>query len=138
MSFAGSCGSLANAATAHGSWTLKRQGFIAPHVTVRDAGSDVTKGVFEPSWAGGGEFLYGGARYRFSGHGWFHPAWTVSENGRQLLHTESGDRETLVHIDSQTLLAPDVLSLLLVLAVYVPVLADEDAATTAVLAAAIC
>lgn len=51
--FAGGCGSLATAETAHGVWTLKRQGFLSPRVTVRPAGSEESTGIFKPAWGGG-------------------------------------------------------------------------------------
>lgn len=134
LNFAGGSGSLARAETAHGSWTLKRQGFLSPRVTVRVSGCDDTVGVFTPAWSGGGEFLCRGTGYEVSATGWFRPTWTIRSGGRRVLHTESKGGETLVYLDGGVQPEPDILSLLLVLTVYVPVVAAEDAAVIVAIA----
>jgi hypothetical protein len=46
LSFQTECGSLANASTAAGSWTLKRVGFFKPAVSVRPVGSETPVALF--------------------------------------------------------------------------------------------
>jgi len=139
LDFAANSGSLATGITAHGVWTFKRQGFVSPRVTVCRGGTNVIMAVFHLSLTGGGDFLYANQQYHFIGSGWFHPRWSVTHNGTTILLAETSDRETWIqlHPEAKEPLAPDVLSLLLLLAIYVPVLAEEDATTAAVTAAMI-
>ena len=80
-------GSLATARTSSTVWTLKRGGFLNPHITVR---------VREESAARLSVHLNyhqidvaGGRRYRFHRAGVLIPAWRVSlASGEELLHIE--------------------------------------------------
>lgn len=55
----------------------------------------------------------------------------MSRDGRRVLHTEVKGGDTFVYLDGHAQPEPRILSLLLVLALYVPLLAQQDAAVTA-------
>jgi hypothetical protein len=48
------CGSFASAEVAAEKWTFKREGFLAPRVTVRAPNSVVDLAIFRPHWGSGG------------------------------------------------------------------------------------
>jgi hypothetical protein len=48
------CGSLASAEVAAEKWTFKREGFLAPRVTVRAPNSVPDLAIFRPHWGSGG------------------------------------------------------------------------------------
>jgi hypothetical protein len=50
------------AKSADGAWTVLRQGFLRPRVTVRTEGSTQDTAVFEPAWSGSGDIAIGGGR----------------------------------------------------------------------------
>src|SRR5438445_8993602 len=68
-------GSLAVAASADGTWTFKRSGFLSPKVIVRVPGSESDVAVLQPSWRGEG-MLQGpeGRRYQ-----WLNTSFWCSE-----------------------------------------------------------
>jgi hypothetical protein len=80
-------GSLATARTASGAWTLKRGGFLNPHVTVRSgeelrARLSVHLNYHQID-------VVGGPAYRFHRAGVLVPAWQVSTaEGSEVLHLE--------------------------------------------------
>jgi hypothetical protein len=107
IAWAKSSGSLARASTADGRWTLKRAGFLLPHLTlwvdgettetaritlhadVRAdlAGSAITPGRFGENYHRI-DFV-GGARFRFSRTGVQTPAWSVrTDGGVEVAHIE--------------------------------------------------
>jgi len=80
-------GSLATARSASDEWTLKRGGFLNPHITVRAGAAPIARLSVH--------FNYhqvdvgGGRRYRFHRAGVLVPAWQVSNpSGEELLHVE--------------------------------------------------
>jgi hypothetical protein len=82
-------GSLASVELADGSWTLKRGGFLNPHITARRAGGGETLARLTVHLNHHAVELPGGPTYRFHRAGMLVPAWKVSRNdGTELLHVE--------------------------------------------------
>ena len=84
-----SSGSLARAQTASGEWTLKRGGFLNPHITVRGAagGENLARLTVHLSYHA--IELASGVTYRFHRAGVLVPAWKITtEAGREVLHIE--------------------------------------------------
>ncbi len=90
-------GSLATASTAHGTWTLKRAGFLSPQVTVRAAGATTPVAQLVAHLRRHEIRIRGGpARYLYHvSH--LLPSWRVTdERGTELLHIEPvAERRTL-------------------------------------------
>lgn len=85
----GATGTLADAETAQGSWTLKRVGFLNPLVTVRAEGGTTDVARLSVHWNYHRIDVVGGASYRFHRAGVLVPAWQVTDgSGRELLHVE--------------------------------------------------
>ena len=144
LEWAGRVGSLAHATTADQTWTLKRGGFLQPHVTVRDAGGQDRARLSMHLSAGTLEVPGGGA-YRFRRAGLLVPAWQFWDPaGRQIVHIEPVAERTrlsggLIQVDPEFAKHP-VLPLLVTVGWYFIVLAwfeDEAArASETILAAA--
>ena len=87
--WARSGGSLAVADTAEGSWSLKRGGFLNPHVTVRVSGEPSDLARITAHLSSHRIEVRGGRSFRFHRAGMLVPAWTIAlEDGRELLHIE--------------------------------------------------
>ena len=140
LSWPSSAGSLAHVGTSRGTWTLKRGGFLQPHVTVRDAeGREVAR--LQAHLTGGIVEIGGGLRYRLRRAGILVPSWQVfGPTGPALVHLEPVSERRhleggLVQVEEGFLRSPD-LGLLVVLAWYFIVLAwFEDEAMNATVAA---
>ena len=125
-----SCGSLAAGQTAVGEWTLKRDGFIHPRVTVRRTGSDVDVAVLSVFPTGGGTAVMTGAgEFELRISGWLQNRMGLWQRQLECLRFErKGNRaqvRVLVELD------PEPLSVLLLLSWYTLVLADDDASAAA-------
>jgi hypothetical protein len=82
-------GSLARAETGSGEWTLKRGGFLNPHITVRTPGSGVNLARLSVHLSYHAIELARGVAYRFHRAGVLVPAWQVTTDaGREVLHIE--------------------------------------------------
>ena len=82
-------GSLAAAETSGGIWTLKRGGFLNPHVTVRPEGSERVQARLSAHLNHHEIRLDTGTTYRFRRAGLLVPAWKVSTSeGVEVLHIE--------------------------------------------------
>jgi len=82
-------GSLASAQMSNETWTLKRGGFLNPHVTVRRAGEESNLARITAHLSSHRIEVRGGRVYRFHRSGFFVPAWTIStESGQEILHIE--------------------------------------------------
>ena len=80
-------GSLAVAHTSSGEWTLKRGGFLNPHITVRSGDSVIARLSVHLNYHQ--VDVSGGRSYRFHRAGVLLPAWQVtSAGGKELLHVE--------------------------------------------------
>jgi len=88
LAWDGRAGSLAHASLAGGDCTVKRGGFLQPHVTFRDAsGRDQARLTMH--LAHGTIVLAGGRTFLFRRAGLLVPAWQISEpSGRLLVHIE--------------------------------------------------
>ena len=82
-------GSLASADLSDGQWTLKRGGFLNPHITVRRAGGGDTLARLTAHLSHHQIELSGGATYRFHRAGVLVPAWKLTAlDGTEVLHIE--------------------------------------------------
>jgi hypothetical protein len=79
--------SLATARSTSGDWTLKRGGFLNPHITVR--AGDVVIARLSVHLNYHQIDVLGGRSYRFHRAGVLVPAWQVSSrDGKEILHVE--------------------------------------------------
>jgi len=102
-------GSLATLRTASGEWTLKRGGFLNPHVTVR--AGDTTTARLSVHLNYHQIDVVGGPTYRFHRAGVLVPAWQVTTpGGKELLHMEPA-REGRHLRAGAVVIAPDALDL---------------------------
>jgi hypothetical protein len=138
LTFAGICGSMANGETAHGRWTFKREGFLHPRVSIRRSGSDVTIAILSLSASGNGRLtLPGGTEYRFVTSGWCRERWRFDKLEKTVIQFERSRGGAKVAIEDRAA-GDEVLSILSLLGIYMPVLAEaEDAAIAASTAAVI-
>ena len=82
-------GSLAHAETASARWTLKRGGFLNPHVTIRTFDSEAELGRITVHFNHHLIEMAGGRTYRFHRAGILVPAWQVTTEDRtELVHLE--------------------------------------------------
>lgn len=80
-------GSLATAHSSSGDWSLKRGGFLNPHITVRSGEVDLAR--FSVHLNFHQIDVLGGRSYRFHRVGFLVPAWQVSSrDGKEVLHVE--------------------------------------------------
>jgi hypothetical protein len=118
--------SLATARTSSGEWSLKRGGFLNPHITVRSG--EVVLGRLSVHLNYHQIDVLGGRSYRFHRAGVLVPAWQVtSRDGKELLHVEPA-REGRRLSAGAVIVAPEAtalpeLLLLVVLSWYFIVLA---------------
>jgi hypothetical protein len=145
ISAAGDLGSLtiggfssraASLETAHGQWTFKREGFVHPQVAVRRQGEEAPMAIFHLSGSGQGRVQLGGVEYEFARTGWWHQTCELTQAGAPVMRFETKDGE-LRAIVARFVTNAEELSLLLGLAGYAHVLAADDAATVAIMAAVI-
>ena len=89
LSWSGTGRTLATARVAGATWTLKRVGFLNPHVTVRAEGASTDLARLTVHFNYHRIELAGGRAFRFHRAGVLVPAWKVTdEAGRELLHIE--------------------------------------------------
>ena len=127
-------GSLADAESADGHWTFKREGFWNPRVTARVAGSDTDIAVFRPRWMGGGtlEFPDGHAQHLSSANFW-QSEWVWKETQEPLIRFKG--RQGFMKAKGQVEVAPEAagrpdLAFLILLGWYLILLHAEDAAAS--------
>ncbi len=131
-------GSLASAETSERVWTLKRGGFLSPHVTVREEGSSEVRARLTVHLSHHEIAIAPGRVYRFRRAGMLIPAWKLTTpDGTEVLHIEPV-RDGRKLVGGAVLAAPSALDfpellLLVVLSWYFIVLAwFEDEALTAI------
>jgi hypothetical protein len=135
-------GSLAVGETADRRWTLKREGFWHPRVTVRVQDSELNIAVFHPSWRGGGILeLTNGRILRFKAANLWRSQWDWQEAEGDALVRFRSQRGFFksgadLEITSAAAGFPE-LSLLAVLGWYLIVLGDRDSAASGSSAAVI-
>ena len=121
--------SLAIAETAEQSWTIKREGFWHPRITVRIPGSDDSIATFQPGWAGRGTLDLGpGKQLRFGAPNFWRSQWDwLDPQNQPLVHFKSHQGllkvEGEVAIEPAAIKSPDM-PLLVVLGWYLLVPAD--------------
>ena len=82
-------GSLAVAASSEDHWTLKRGGFMNPHVTMRTEGSEAVRARLTVHLNHHEVALENGRVYRFRRAGVLVPAWKITTgDGGEVLHVE--------------------------------------------------
>ncbi len=87
LEWAAGGGSLATARTASGTWTLKRGGFLNPHITLRSGAQVLSRLSVHLNYHQ--IDIVGGRSYRFHRAGVLVPAWQVSAaDGKEVLHLE--------------------------------------------------
>jgi len=131
-------GSLVLGETRTGSWSFKRVGFFNTRVSIRTAGTEQEVAAFHPHLFGGGwAELSGNHMWRLQAKGLFKQTYEfVDHSGRVALTLKpNGDNAEVTFADLS--LDERTASLLTLLIWYVALLANEDADTTAVLAAVI-
>lgn len=136
LAFAGAVGSLAHAATSKGRWTLKRGGFLHPHITVRtDSGEDLAR--FEVHLHGGTWSAPGTPTYTFRRSGLMVPAWQYfGPDGRPVIHFEPVIERGriaggLVQVDPAVSMGDEVPLLIIAGWYYIVLAAFEDEALQA-------
>ncbi len=126
-------GSLAKATTARAAWTLKRQGMLKSHVSVRFADSEQQLAVYEPNFTGQrGTLKYTGGQYlSFQSTNFFNTEWQwITPEGDGLIGFRlrgAGKPHAAVFLSEDALGRVD-LDLLLLLGFYILLLLQEDAA----------
>jgi hypothetical protein len=82
-------GSLAGADTADGQWTVKRSGFLNPHIVLRPGGSASEVARVTVHWNYHRVDIPGHGSYRFHRAGVLVPAWQVTtDGGAEVVHIE--------------------------------------------------
>lgn len=136
-------GAVAEAATADGRWTFKRQGFWHPRVTVRALGSETDLAVFRASWTGSGILELPAERtFRWSAVNFWRSQWAWHDVGGQPLALFKSSGHGRTPAGGRVAIAPAAasipeLSLLLLLGWYLMVLRirDESDSTAATMVA---
>lgn len=132
LSFHGPFSSIATAAAADGTWTLRRTGFWRTGIEVRVAGSDVAVAIFRSNpWRSGGwlEF-HDGRRFRAMGNCWATRFELRSSCGEVLTSLRAGpwsNRTAEVELAAAAEQLP-ARSLLLLFGWYLAIITRNDAA----------
>lgn len=135
-----SFGSLAHAIAADGHWTLKRSGFLRPHITVRVAGADANIASLEANLSGAGTLRFKDNRvYRWLNINFWEGEWVFAADDktplvRFLNARAASNAKGRVNLEPGALTHPD-LSLLCIVGWYLIILMAADigaqSATTA-------
>ena len=129
--FSGKSGSLAKGETAHGEWTLKREGFLHPRITVRKTGEDNNCGALSLSAGGNGKLnLAWGEEYIFSTGGWLQSRWSFKRGAVEIVRFSRDGSSADVEVLNPKV-AAETLSVLVLLGWYAPLLAADEAAVIA-------
>jgi hypothetical protein len=129
--FSGKSGSLAKGETAHGEWTFKREGFLYPRITVRETAADSNCGALMLSANGNGKLsLAWGEEFNFVTGGWMQSHWSFKRGPVEVVRFSRDGSSADVEILNSAM-APETLSVLVLLGWYAPLLAAEEAAVIA-------
>ncbi len=128
-------GSLAKGMTAHGEWTFKREGFLHPRITVRKTGDDSNCGALTLAANGNGKLaLASGEEFNFITSGWLQSHWSFNRGLVEIVRFGRDGSSADVEIINPTVTV-ETLSLLVILGWYAPLLAADEAAVIATVAA---
>jgi hypothetical protein len=126
-------GSLAEADTGDGRWTLKRQGFLRPRVTVRRAGSEDEFATLVFNWLGDGALhMADGRVFGWKCRFWSRQYCLTTEQGEELVEFKptfafvKGGAKVTIHPSAADISG---LSLLAVIGWYVMLLGFDEAAS---------
>lgn len=129
--FSGRSGSLAKGETAHGEWTFKREGFLYPRITVRKTGADNNCGALSLSASGNGKLtLAWGEEFTFVTGGWLQSHWSFKRGAVEVMRFSRDGSSADVEVLNPSV-APETLSVLVLLGWYAPLLAADEAAVNA-------
>lgn len=124
---------LAEADSADGRWTFKREGFWRPQVTVRSLGSEENAATFRPHWMGGGTLeIPGQPTISLVAADFWHSQWEWRRpDGLTVVHFKS--RQGISKVGGEVQIAPEALrsadvGLLVLLGWYLIVLLARDSA----------
>lgn len=126
-------GSLAAGETAEGRWTLKREGFLRPRVTVRVAGSDADAAIVALHWGGTGEVKFAdGHEFLWTYMNFWRSEWAFTSTGGEPLFIFRPNlavtrTEAEIEVGGESLSLPE-LSLLALLGWYLLILIHEETA----------
>jgi hypothetical protein len=120
-----------------GQWTFRRGGFLGTGSEIVDSASDQPIATFKSSWGSGGILTFAdGQVFHLECKGWWRPVWSVkTETGVPVLQLHS--REKTVDLPTGAAVNDGRRSLLILFAWYRMLQAEEDAASAAVMVAAI-
>jgi hypothetical protein len=140
MQFESAFGSLASAEVASQSFTLKREGFLSPRVTVRAPGSEANLVVFHPKWTGGGMAEFAdGRQIQWRHTSFWGSEWSfLAEDNHALMrfqqHMGLLKFSAELAIEPADVALPEV-PLLVALGWYLMILTAQDAAAAATVVA---
>lgn len=124
-------GSLAKGETVFGEWTFKSEGFLHPRITVRKTGSETNCASMTLSADGNGRLsLNSGEEFEFVTSGWMHSQWAFQRGPFEVVRFSRDGSSTDVEIVISKV-APETLSILVLLGWYAPLLAADEAAEIA-------
>jgi hypothetical protein len=145
LGFHSAFGSLAEAVTAHGTWTFKRVGFFSPRVTLRVQGEETDLAVYQPKMLGGGTLIWAdGACLQWVPGNFWQTEWTFADSAQRPVvqfapgPSPSGLSDIFKTRATVTVqpsgLGVDQLALLAALGFYLIVLHGQDASAGAAVA----
>lgn len=125
------------AESAHGQWIFRPTGFWRTSTEVVDAASNQQIAILKTNLCGGGTLTFSdGQTFRLAFRGWWRPLWFVdTEAGQRVLSIQS--REKTVELSRESSVPQDRLTLLMMLAWHCMKQAEEQAASSAAVVAAI-
>jgi hypothetical protein len=143
LDFTSAFSSLGEAIFGSERWTLRREGFWSPKVSVRRSGSKSDLAFYEPKWTGTQgkiRFLTGEA-YDWSVAGFWGTAYSISRgDGLEIITYHSGSKKNkfsnIFKQQAQMIIAPEawqikVLPILVLLGWYLVILYHEDSVAVA-------
>jgi hypothetical protein len=140
LRFAKHSGSLATGEYGNDQWTLKRTGFLAPRVLIREIGSDQELAIFTPTWTGAGWLTFtSGRRYHLRSTNFWQTEWAFEADDGTPVIILTGPHGVFkqgghAKVSESAASLPET-PVLLLLIWYLRILMNEDASAVAVIAA---
>jgi hypothetical protein len=121
------------AETQAGNWTFRRSGW-GIGAQILDTDSQQPIATLKSSWGSGGTLTFAdGQTFHLKCKGWWRPVWSVIASGETLLRLHR--REKTVEVATGSAVPVSRLALLIMFTWYRVLQTEEDAASTAVIAA---